>query len=252
MKTRLACWIIVFALFTAVTARGEGLMVFAAASLADVMKEVAAVYEREQGGVVMFSFDASSTLARQIAAGAPVDVFVSADKAKMDSLEERELLLPETRRSLLANSLVVVGHREATLTIESPEDLKADSITRIVLADPAAVPAGIYAKTWLQTAGLWDDLEPRVIPLQNVRSALAAVESGNADIGFIYRTDAAISERVKVLYRVPTEESPEISYPVAITKSTAREQAAREFLNVLISDEARAIFERYGFGVRAP
>jgi molybdate transport system substrate-binding protein len=226
-------------------------LVFAAASLANVMEEVAALYERESGGRVEFSFDGSSALARQIIAGAPADVLVSADEAKMDGLEERELLMPGTRRSLLANALVVVGPRDTAGAIGKADDLLAKDIYRMALADPAAVPAGMYARAWLQNAGLWDQLEARVIPLQNVRAALAAVESGNADIGFVYRTDAVISDRVRVLFEVPPAEAPDISYPVAVLRGTRHEDAARRFVEVMQSAGARAIFEQYGFGVRA-
>jgi molybdate transport system substrate-binding protein len=229
--------------------RGEELMVFAAASLANVMVEVAELYEREHGDGIAFSFDASSTLARQIIAGAPVDVFISADEAKMDWLEERGLLLAASRQRLLSNGLVVVAHRDSRVEINQLDDLVQASITRVAMADPAAVPAGIYAKTWLQSAALWEQVESRMIPLQNVRAALAAVESGNADIGWVYRTDAAANQRTRVIFEVPAAETPNISYPVAILGNTRSLMAAQRFLDVLRSDEARALFERYGFGV---
>lgn len=231
-----------------VIARAESLMVFAAASLADAVRDVAAMYERESGVEVELSFDASSALARQIIAGAPADIFISADEAKMDLLAENDLIIPATRKSLLANTLVIIGGRDAAVKIHTPEDILNDSFDRIALADPAAVPAGIYARGWLEQNSLWSRIEDRLVPLPHVRAVLAAVASGNADVGFVYRTDATKSKVTEVLFEIPPDETPGISYPVAIINRIQPQEAAYNFLQFLGSSDSRAIFERHGFG----
>jgi molybdate transport system substrate-binding protein len=177
--------------------------VFAAASLADSLKEIAAAYEKQSGDKIAFNFGASSMLARQIEEGAPADMFFSADEAKMDGLEKKGLILKETRKSRLSNSLVIVVAAEGGAAIESPKDLATDKVKRLALAEPKTVPAGIYAKEYLQKQNLWSAVERKVIPTENVRAALAAVEAGNVEAGIVYKTDAAISKKVKIVYAVP-------------------------------------------------
>jgi len=194
--------------------------VCAAASLTDVMKEIAAAYEKQSGDKIMFNFAASSLLARQITEGAPADIFFSADETKMDDLEKAGLIVPETRRDLLSNSLVIVVPNDSKLTIASPDELITKA-QKIAISDPRAVPAGIYTKEYLSSLGLWEKLESKMVPTENVRAALAAVESGNVDAGFVYKTDANISKRVKVAFGVPVEKGPAIRYPVATGGSTS-------------------------------
>lgn len=243
-----AC-IISATLFYGSAVGGQQLMVYAAASLATVIEEVATTLEFEPGNDVVFNLEASSGLARQIIAGAPADIFISADEIKMNWLEEQGLILPGSRRSLLSNTLVIIGRRNHGFSISNPGDLTSRSITRIGLADPAAVPAGMYAKAWLEGEALWEYLTPRFIPLHNVRAVLAAVASGNVDLGFVYRTDLAHNDQVEIAFTIPPAKAPAISYPVAILNATANEDAARRFVDALFSEEARMIFEQYGFGV---
>lgn len=224
--------------------------VFAAASLTDSLQEIATAYERESGDRIVFNFAAASFLARQIAEGAPADIFFSADEAKMDWLEELGLVVKDSRTSRLSNSLVVVVTADSPLTIESAEGLADAKITRIALADPKIVPAGIYAKQYLEQVKLWAAVRRKVIPTANVRAALAAVESGNVEVGIVYGTDAAISPRVKVAYKVPESETPAISYPLALLKEARDVDAAKRFLKYLNSDEAGRVFAAYGFIVR--
>jgi molybdate transport system substrate-binding protein len=224
--------------------------VFAAASLADSLKEIAAAYERQSGDKIVFNFGASSTLARQIEEGAPADLFFSADEAKMDELEKKGLILKETRKSRLSNSLVIVVAAEMGAVIESPKDLATDKVKRLALAEPKSVPAGIYAKEYLQKQNLWSAVERKVIPTENVRAALAAVEAGNLEAGIVYKTDAAISKKVKVAYAVPDKDSPGISYPMAVVKEAKQAEAAKKFLQYLGSRDAAKVFERFGFIVR--
>jgi molybdate transport system substrate-binding protein len=229
----------------AVPARAAELRVFAAASLSDALKEIAPEYEKRTGDRLVLNLGASSTLARQIQEGAPADLFLSADEEKMNGLEKRKLLLPGTRRSVLSNTLVVVVPVDSNLRISGPADLAA--VRAIALAEPQTVPAGLYAKQYLKSKGLWSKVIDRVIPTENVRAALAAVESGNVDAGIVYRTDARISKRVKIVYEVPKAESPRISYPFAVLAASGRKEAARKLLDYLHSPSALAVFRKHGF-----
>lgn len=214
--------------------------VFAAASLREAVEEIARSYRPD---TIVFSFGASSMLARQIEEGAPADLFLSADEAKMSALAKRGLV--KGRVSVLSNSLVIVVPKSDGRNITSPQQLP--SAGRIALAEPSSVPAGIYARQYLQRLGLWERVKPNVIPTGNVRGALAAVESGNVDAAIVYKTDARISKQVRVAYEVPRSQTPEISYPFGIVNDTP---AARRFLAHLRSKAALDVFAKHGFIVR--
>ncbi len=220
------------------TASGAEIRVFAAASLTDALTEIANSYERTSPDHVVFNFGASSTLMRQIASGAPADLFLSADEAKMDALQQQGLIDRSTRARVLSNTLVIVSNH----AIRTPRDLVGKSLA---LAEPSTVPAGIYARLWLQRQGLWSRVAPKVIPTENVRAALAAVERGNADAAIVYATDARIAKRVRVAYAVPRAAAPEISYPFAALRGAS--PAARRFLRYLRSQAALAVFRKHGF-----
>ncbi len=222
--------------------------VFAAASLTDALKEAGATYEKSTAEKVRFNFAASNTLAMQIQAGAPADLFFSADEAKMDALEKLNLIVKSTRKDLLGNSLVVITP-EHGLKISEPGDLTKSAIRHLSIGDPKAVPAGIYAKTWLEKAGLWKTLEPKVVPGENVRAAMAVVESGNAEVGIVYKTDAAISKKVQIALEIPPADGPKITYPAALLTDSRNQAPARKFLTYLASKEAAAIFVKFGFTV---
>jgi molybdate transport system substrate-binding protein len=235
-------------LLLSVPVSAADLQVFAAASLTDALREISAEYEKTAtGDKPVLNLGASSTLARQIQEGAPADLFLSADEAKMDGLEKRKLLLPGTRRSVLSNTLVVVVPVDSNLKISGPADLAAASVRAIAIAEPQSVPAGIYAKEYLKRKGLWNKVIDRVVPTENVRAALAAVESGNVDAGIVYKTDAGISKKVRIAYEVPKAEAPNISYPFAVLADSERKEAARRFLDFLISPPSLAVFRKYGF-----
>jgi molybdate transport system substrate-binding protein len=236
--------------FATATLKATTINVFAAASLTESLKEIAAAYEKQTGDKVVFNFGASSFLARQIEEGAPADIFFSADEAKMDGLETMGLIVKDTRKSRLSNSLVIVVAGEKGVAVANPKDLATDKVKRLALAEPRTVPAGIYAKEYLQKQNLWTALEPKVVPTENVRAALAAVEAGNAEAGIVYKTDAGISRKVKIAYEVPLSDSPAISYPMAIVKEARELEAAKRFLKHLESEEAGRIFEKFGFIVR--
>jgi molybdate transport system substrate-binding protein len=221
--------------------------VFAAASLTDGLREIARNYQNKTGDKIEFNFAASSLLARQIEEGAPADIFFSADEAKMDALEKKGLIEKKTRRSRLSNSLVIVVAADSLFSIQSPKDLTGEKIGHIALADPQSVPAGIYAREYLNKIHLWDEIAPKVVPMGNVRAALAAVESGDAEAGIVYKTDAAISKKVRVAFAVPRQDGPEISYPMAVMKEARDPKAARAFLEYLDSDAAGRVFAKFGF-----
>jgi molybdate transport system substrate-binding protein len=247
LSLALGAWFVLLAL----PAAAVEINVSAAASLTDALQEIARAYEATSMDRIVLNLGASSLLARQIEEGAPADLFLSADEAKMDSLGRKRLLLAGTRRSVLSNTLVVVVPLDSRLKLSGPQDLASSSIRALALAEPQTVPAGIYAKEYLQQAGLWRKVIDRVIPTENVRAALAAVESGNADAGIVYKTDAEISQRVRVAYEVAVDVGPKISYPFAILAETRHPEEARRFLAYLSSPPALDVFRRYGFLVIA-
>ena len=221
--------------------------VSAAASLTDALQAIGADYEKETGDKVVFNFAGSSVLARQIEEGAPADVFFSADEAKMDALEKRGLIAPGTRKSLLSNALVIVVEKEGAARIKDARDLAKPEVKNVALAEPSSVPAGVYAKAYLEKMGLWAAISGKVVPTENVRAALAAVESGNVEAGFVFKTDAAISSKIRIAYEVTAAEGPKISYPVAVVKSSEHAEAARHFVEYLSDARAKAEFEKFGF-----
>ncbi len=245
MKRRSLISLVLVVLLTTVLRAAE-LSVFAAASLTDALKEVAAAYEPQSGDKLFFNFAGSNALARQIKEGAPADIFFSADEIQMNDLEEARLIDPSTRVELLSNSLVIVVPNDGPAEL-TPAALGDRAIKRVALADPRSVPAGVYAREYLTKQGLWQAVEPKVVPTENVRAALAAVESGNVDAGIVYKTDAAISKAVRIGYEVPASDGPRISYPVAVLRETRNAEPAKRFLAYLKSEPALAIFKRFGF-----
>lgn len=222
-------------------ARGtRPLRVLAAASAADALAEAV----RDFSPPVELSAGASSTLARQLIAGAPADVFVSADPQWVDELERRGLLLPGTRRALFANRLVLVVPAGAAGP-RAPGELAADSVRRVSTGDPALVPLGAYAKAALSAAGAWEAVAGKLLPAVDARAALGYVERGEADCGIVYKSDARASARVRVVYEFPPESHAPIRYWVAATRG-AGEDAVR-LLDSLASESARAIWLRRGF-----
>jgi molybdate transport system substrate-binding protein len=221
--------------------------VSAAISLADVLEEAAAEYAKAGGGPVRFNFAGSNVLARQIVNGAPVDVFISADEAQMDMVERAGAVLSGSRRALVSNQLAVVALPGRLAEIRDGFPRAAPAIRRLAIGDPAAVPAGVYARQYLERRGLWTAYEARVVPTGNVRGALAAVANGSADAAIVYVTDVRISRNVKVAVLIPVDEAPPIAYAAAVMNGSPHREAARQFLAFLESGPARAIFARFGF-----
>ncbi len=222
--------------------------VYAASSLTDALKEIGPAYEKESGDKLVFNFAASSTLARQIEEGAPADIFFSADDAQMDRAQKSDRIEAASRRDLLANSLVIVAPADSSLTLRTIADLR--NVQRIAVGDPKFVPVGVYTRGYLEKAGLWKELEPKILPTENVRAGMAVVESGNADVAFVYQTDAGVSKKVKVIFSVPPNETSPINYPAALVKQTPRKPEAEKFLKYLETDAALKIFEKFSFIVK--
>ncbi|MBU1346455.1 MAG: molybdate ABC transporter substrate-binding protein [Alphaproteobacteria bacterium] len=218
--------------------------VFAAASLTDALGEIASEYERETGQPVRLSFAASGAVARQVEAGAPAQVVVLADTSWMDRLQTAGRIQPDSRVDLLGNRLVLITAAEAEIEGE-PLAWLARTGGRLVIGDPESVPAGAYARTWLQTAGLWDGLQPSIVTAADVRAARAFVARGEAQLAVVYRSDATGFDEVRVVADPPSAEQPSIVYPAAVTVGAA--PASKAFLVYLRSPAAGAIFNRYGF-----
>lgn len=233
--------------FLPATARADEMLVSAAASLTDVLKEIGKNYQTKSKHKIRLALGPSNFLARQIDEGAPADMFFSADVAQMDLLEKNRRLEPGTRKNLLSNQLVIVVPADSKLAIASPKDLLKPDVKKIALADPAAVPAGVYTSKYLTGERLWKELKPKIVPVLDVRATVASVESANVEAGFVYKTDAAISNKVKVVYEVPLDKGPKIIYPIAIIRDSKKKDAARDFINFLLSPAGKAIFTKFGF-----
>lgn len=221
--------------------------VSAAVSLTDALTAIGDEYGRRGLGSIRFNFGASNVLARQIVDGAPVDVFISADDAQMDVVAAAKLVKAGSRIPLLRNQLAVIVPSDRPRTLRSIRDLADPSFKRIAIGDPAAVPAGVYARQYLQAQGLWNVIQPRTVPTGSVRAALAAVESGAADAGIVYRTDARLALHATIAWVVAVADGPRIVYPGAIIATSSTPDESQRFLDFLRSDTAARIFERFGF-----
>jgi molybdate transport system substrate-binding protein len=228
----------------------DGLTVFAAASLTEALRDAAVAWQRDGHAPLRLSFAASSTLARQIEQGAPADLFASADARWMDDVARHGLVAPGSRRDLLGNALVLVvpAAHAAAVTIAPGFDLAAllGRDGRLAVADPAHVPAGIYAAEALQRLGIWASVANRLAPAEDVRAALLLVERGEAPAGIVYATDAAVATGVAVAGTFPADSHAPIVYPFALTPHGDTPDG-RALLRFLEGDTARAIFTRRGF-----
>lgn len=228
------------------------LHVAAAVSLSETLEQATRRYEQATGEQVTLNFAASNVLSRQIEEGAGVDVFISADQRQMERLVVRNLVAADSVVDLLSNQLVVVTPQDRPLPAPAPGGLVDPAVRRVALGDPAAVPAGVYARQWLERLDLWTKLEGRIVPSASVRAALSAVEAGNADAAVVYRTDANGRAAVAVSYVVPVEDAPAITYPAAVVASSKAADRARRYLDWLRGPDATAIFTAAGFTLPPP
>lgn len=239
---------VIFAFILALPARAADVTVFAAASLTDALQQVGDAYKQETGISVVFSFAASSALARQIKASSGADIFISADTDWMDYLDSRGLIQHASRIDLLGNRLVLISPADLNIALViAPHFDLAGAVGngRLALADPASVPAGKYAKAALLSLGVWQSVESKVVPAENVRVALSYVARGEAPLGIVYATDARAEPKVRVVGVFPDNSYPPIIYPAGLTKEAR--PGARGFLAYLSSARAKFIFEKAGF-----
>ena len=223
------------------------LLVSAAASLSEAIGAVADRFEEEQGVRILLNVAGSQMLASQIIEGAPVDVFISADVLQMERAAAAGRIEATQRVDLLSNQLVIVVPSDRAGTVTSPQDLGNSSIERIAIGDPEAVPAGVYARRYLESQGLWESLEARIVPASSVRATLRAVEAGTVDAGIVYRTDVRTSAGAVVAFAVAPEDGPSIVYPAAVARDAPNPADATRFLDYLQSDGARRQFDAAGF-----
>ena len=244
LKTALAALVLSAAVAPALAA---DLTVSAAASLTNAFKDIAQGYEAQNPGTkVLLNFAGSGALLQQIAKGAPVDVFASADQETMDRAEKQGLVKAADRKDFVRNTLVLIVPTDAKTLPTRLADLAQPGITRVAIANPTSVPVGRYAQTALEAANLWTALQAKAINTQNVRQSLDYVARGEVDAGFVYATDAAImKDKVKVAFEVPLATA--ILYPVAKTAASSNAAAATSFIDYLATPAAQGILGQYGF-----
>jgi len=245
---------LIVALFLACAACGGGggaaepVTVAAAASLREVMTELEAEYEAAHPGVrVRTTFGASGALRQQIEQGAPIDLFVSAAAAPMDALAKSGRVDTATRRVLAGNELVAIVPAQGGAAVAALADLAKPAVRRVALGAPASVPAGEYAEEALRAAGVLEAVRAKAVYAQDVRQVLAYVASGNADAGLVYRTDAAVSPRVRVAAAAPAGSHRPIVYPVAAVTDARNPEGARAFLAFILGPRGREALRRHGF-----
>jgi molybdate transport system substrate-binding protein len=233
-------------------ANADEIIVFAAASLTNALGDIARAYEPQAKDKVSFSFASSSTLAKQIENGAPANLFISADLEWMDYLEKLKLLAPGSRCDLLGNRLVLVAPKDSEVAVTLATGVDLVPLLKgglLATGDPDHVPVGKYAKVALQKLGAWDSLSGRIARADSVRAALALVERGEAPLGIVYATDAAVAPKVRVVAVFPEDLHPPVVYPAALIQGKAT-PAAAHFLDYLKTPEAKAVFQKHGFSVR--
>ena len=225
--------------------------VFAAASLTDSLDEIIALYQEDSDYAIIPVYESSGTLRQQIEEGADADIFISANKKHMDTLEEAEMIVPETRKDLLGNSLTLI------VSSEKAEDLKeiasfadiftSDLVDFIAIGEPTDVPAGQYAQEMFESLGIWDTIQDKLVFAKNVRAVLTYVDTDEADCGMVYRTDAMELENGEIISDAPEGTYTAVNYPAAILKDSPEPEGAADFYSFLLSDKGKEIFEKYGF-----
>ncbi|THF79515.1 molybdate ABC transporter substrate-binding protein [Cohnella fermenti] len=224
------------------------LTISAAASLTDAMTDIQQAYAEQAPNVTLtFNFGASGALQQQIEEGAPADLFLSAATKNMTALVDKGLIEQDQTVTLLNNELVAVVPKEGGPDIAGAADLSSDSVKFIAIGIPESVPAGQYAQDSLTASGLWDSLQKKLVQGKDVKQVLQYVETGNADVGFVYKTDALVSDKVKIAYTVDPATYKKVEYPIGIVKASAHQEAAAAFYEYLQSEDAMSIFTGYGF-----
>jgi molybdate transport system substrate-binding protein len=235
---------------TPANAQSPTLLIAAAASLQEALKEVDPLFKSANPGItVNYNFAASGPLQQQIEQGAPVDLFIAAATRQMDALQKNNLILTDTRRNILTNSLVLVVPSNSTLGVTNFKQLTNSNVKRISVGEPRSVPAGQYAEEVFKNLGILDQLKPKFVYGNSVRNVLGTIESGNADAGVVYATDAKISNKVKQVATAASNLHSPIVYPMAVITASKNQSTARTYAQFLTSQKAQAVFKKYGFGI---
>jgi molybdate transport system substrate-binding protein len=225
----------------------NNLLISAAASLKEALEEIKPLYQQSKPNVnINYNFGSSGALQQQIEQGAPADIFISAAKKQVDALEQKGLLVPGTRNIIAKNRLVLVVPKNV-VGITSFYSLKDAKVKKVAIGEPRSVPAGQYAQQVLEKLKIWSEIKSKLVFANNVRQVLASVESGNADAGLVYITDAKISDKVKVVVTADEKYHSPIIYPLAVVKRSKNIDAAKEFSQFLSSNQAKSVFKKYGF-----
>ncbi|TCP31579.1 molybdate transport system substrate-binding protein [Scopulibacillus darangshiensis] len=227
--------------------KGTEITVSAAASLTDALTKVIHQYEKQSNTTVHVNFASSGKLEKQIEQGAPTDVFLSASKSKMKALLKRNLIDKNHKADLLKNKLVLIIPKGSNKEIQSFADLKKQTIQKVAVGIPQTVPAGRYAKETLQTLHLWQPLQKKIVQANDVRQVLRYVEDGNVDAGIVYKSDALISDKVKIIKIAGESTHTPITYPVAVIAGTNHPKAAISFYKYLQTKRVLKLFDHYGF-----
>lgn len=224
----------------------NNVIVFAAASTTNAITEISELFSKETGINVTTNFASASALAQQIEFGANADIFISANQKWADELEKKKLV--KKRETIVGNRIVIILPVNSTLNGDTPEILLKPEVKTISMGEPSSVPAGTYGKEALVKLGLWEKIEGKVVSAKDVRSALAYVETSAAEAGIVYSTDAAISDKVKVVYKFPDDTiSKPISYPAITLKNAVNQKNADLFFDFLKNEKSMSVFEKYGF-----
>ncbi|MGR6128842.1 molybdate ABC transporter substrate-binding protein [Paenibacillus sp. SER-28] len=232
------------------TAETIELTISAAASLTDALKEIQHSYESTHTGIKLnFNFGGSGALEKQIEQGAPSDLFLSASTKNMKPLVDQQLIDTKKQKTWLTNELVAVSPADGTMNIASVTDLTKKEVKKVAIGIPESVPAGNYAQEALTKAKLWDTLQSKLVQAKDVRQVLQYVETGNADVGFVYKTDALTSQKAKIAFEVNPKTYSPVEYPIGIVKATKHIQEAEDFYAYLQSQESLNIMDKYGFNI---
>lgn len=221
----------------------------AAASLTDALNEIKEEYAKESNAILQFNFAASGTLQKQIQEGAPCDLFISASKSHMDMLDEEGLIDQDSRQDLLGNALTLIAVAEKKDLIKDENALTTADVESIAIGTPESVPAGKYAQQAMESLGMWDQVQDKLMFAKDVRQVLEYVDTGNADCGLVYSSDAKLLETGVIVGDLPEDSHDPIVYPAALIKDSAQPEAAKAFYEFLQTDYAKGVFEKYGFSV---
>ncbi len=233
---------------TPAIAQPTQLTISAAISLKEALQELTPLYQQRQPQITLrYNFGSSGALQQQINNGAPVDVFIAAAAQQMDALANSDRIVRDTRRDLVANRLALIEPATRSDRLQNLRDLLGRNITRIAIGDPRSVPVGQYAAQALRKLNLWDSLQSKLVLGNNVRQVLQFVESGNAQAGIVYATDAKTSTKVKVVQIIDAKLHKPIVYPIAVIQKSTNQPSAKSYLEFLSSEPAKTIFEKYGF-----